>query len=41
MATDQELFSILIEDDILQCLLNVHTLLQVVQKPTVMQDEGG
>ena len=33
MATDQQLFSIFIEDDILQSLLNVHTLLQVVQKP--------
>ena len=35
MATDQQLFSIFIEDDILQSLLNVHTLLQVIQKPRV------
>ena len=35
MATDQQLFSIFIEDDILQCLLNVHTLLKVIKKPSV------
>ena len=35
MATNQQLFSIFIEDDILQCLLNVHALLQVIQKPRV------
>ena len=35
MATDQQLFSIFIEDDILQSLLNVHTLLQIIQKPWV------
>ena len=33
MATDQELFAILIEEDILQSLLYVHPFLQILQKP--------
>ena len=41
MATDQQLFSIFIEDDILQCLLNVHTLLQIIQKPNVRGGKMG